>query len=159
MSKFSSPRVSLCLFIMAAWIAFGCGYDEDNVSGNFYPLSLRSESYQRYIAAGDNHEFKLYDTISVFVRGDTLVDGRKYSVIANSLGAKRLVRKHGSQYFARDFLGYTETMGDEYMFLNSSFPVGMSWTSHEEDPGKRTTKFTILEKIQLSCCLVASSRM
>lgn len=145
MSKPKLHLLSSSLFvIILTCLVMGCDNDDES-SGDFYPLAPRTELYKRYIFHPLNNEYDPWDTIALSVRGDSLVQGRSYAVLSYSNGMKRLVRAQGPQYYARNVLPSSDIVGDEFMFLDTRLPVGASWTSTDKVMG-RTMKFTVIEK-------------
>ena len=103
--------------------------DPEIAPADYFPLpDNRTWTYQRLIGDGnDDSSDKVFDTLHLYVAGDTLVEGRSYKQIMNRNGnTDKVVRKEGTQYFGRDhelYGGYTH----EYMFLDLGKKAGDSW--------------------------------
>ena len=86
------------------------------------------------------------DTVELSVAGDTMVDGLSYKIIMTADGIiDKLVRKEDSKYYGRhhEFYG---SFSKEYLFLDTSLPVGGSWTHIKDEGTVSKTEYIIREK-------------
>jgi hypothetical protein len=134
MLKFISIPVAALLLTLTF---SSCEHEHVKSGESFFPLEDGfTWTYQRWqiINVGDNGiDRSVLDTITLTVAGDTLIDGQKYkNITSNNFSPEKAVRQEGTKYFGRHHELYG-TWSKEYMFLDTSVPVGGTWTHIKED--------------------------
>src|SRR5690349_2905245 len=136
--------------LIPAFALLICTSCEDNQiipeEENYFPLESHSQwDYQRWWIWPQT-EKTIMDTIQLRVSGDTLVDGLSYKIIAGEDGIiDKLIRRDNSKYYGRhhEFYG---SFSKEYLFLDTSLPVGGSWTHIKDDGYVTKTEYIIKAK-------------
>jgi hypothetical protein len=138
--------IKIILSILALYACDGAEI-QPNSSGDYFPLKDGQQwSYQRWIDFSSDDPVKTsFDTLTLLVSGDTVVEGKTYRVITDGYGnIDKIVRRSGVQYFGRhhEFYG---TFSHEYIFLDLSKAPGQSW-SYVKDEGLTKTEYVIVSK-------------
>lgn len=146
---------SLILGVAIAALALISGCDDENspavaAEGDYFPAHPASRRFLREQFTHPDLSYRYYyDTIRIAASPDTLMAGTLYhrltfysfwesaSGIIESSDTYRYFRKEGSRY-----LTPSPTADNEEVFLDTSLPVGSSWT-YESADGDLIGKYTI----------------
>jgi hypothetical protein len=133
-----------------AILAFLTSCSDENVGTqeSFFPLENNSTwAYQHWMIMHDENATRsIIDTLELHVAGDTIVEGISYKMISRKDGTiDKLVRREGRRYFGRHHELYG-TFTKEYLFLDTSVPIGGSWSHVKTDAYITRTEYIITGK-------------
>jgi hypothetical protein len=143
MLKTILPLISVVTLTLAS----SC--DDNNLrkeEASYFPLENHSQwKYERFWMLTEDEKIVM-DTMELHVAGDTLVEGLSYKIILNGDGSiEKLIRRDNAKYYGRhhEFYG---SFSKEYLFLDTSLPVGGSWTHVKDEVNLSKTEYIIKEK-------------
>ena len=125
--------INLILIVLFSSLLIQCDESEKIKiagEGDYFPLNENSEwkYLQEYFSTADDHAFLSSETVSLFIKGDTSIEGIGYKKIVDKNGdILKVVRKEGSKYYGRNHELYTG-FTNEYLFLDENASLNSSWT-------------------------------
>jgi hypothetical protein len=137
------------LFILTAALLAGvsaCTNDPAEPKADFFPTPPSASWRYVNTAIGPSlSEVWSIDTTTFRIEKDTVVDGKKYALLAEAGGhRKQGIRKENGNYYCLSFNAYNRQ--SEYVFLKDNLPVGSSWEVFSSD-GYYKHVFTIAAKL------------
>ncbi len=137
------------LFILNAALLAGtsaCTTDSAEPKTDFFPTSSgASWQYANAAIASFRSEVLWVDTTTFRVEKDTVVDGKKYVLLAEAEGHRMQgIRKENGNYYCLSFNAYNRQ--SEYVFLKDYLPVGSSWEAFSSD-GHYKHVFTVTARL------------
>jgi hypothetical protein len=113
----------------------------------YFPLKENHQwTYQRWIGSGTNSTENIWDTLTLRVQGNVIMEGKSYAQLVDKNGnVDKLLRTDGSKYYGRNHELYRDGFSHEYVFLDVSKQPGESW-SYDKDDGHSKTEYVIRSK-------------
>ena len=129
MSKLIQILKSFFIVLILTTVFLSCDETEtDYKKPDYFPLNDQSKwEYQWEYKCDCPEEYVAFDAPTIWIAGDSIIQGVIYSKIENEYGLLKLVRREGSKYY--EFNLYNM----ESLFLDTSLPEGSSWTIDTDD--------------------------
>jgi hypothetical protein len=136
---------SVIAIVLFSIFSTSCNDDESVNYADYYPL-YEGKKWTYKFEALDHQDSSLVADSSAFfkVKGKVEIEGKEYYKIPDSYALYQAVRREGSKYFSRLYLGYSG-YSDEVMILNSTLNVNESWSYLSKDQAYKTV-YTIKAK-------------
>lgn len=147
MKRLNSPILYALAITLTSFFLGSCDEDPSGtdpvVDGNFFPLDEGKQwSYQyAYFTLGKDSVESSSESLTITIEGDSTIDGKTYKMFVDQDGdLMKLARQEGTKFYGRrhELYGITH----EYMFLDTSVPVGGSW-SYLKDGGYSKTEYIV----------------
>ena len=112
----------------------GCDDGETNINrhGDFYPM--KANATWQYISEWSCDYVECdsdYPNWFQYVWGDTVIQGKTYTIVRGVYDVAKIARKEGSKYYEWDV-----DNNQEYLFLDTGTPPGKSWIKNEGEHWK-----------------------
>lgn len=137
------------LFVLLGALLAGvtaCDNNPAEPKADYFPTPRNgSWRYSNTALAPLRSEVWWVDTTTFRMEKDTVVNGKKYALLAETRGhRKQGIRKENGNYYSLSFNAYNRQ--SEYVFLKDGLPVGSSWEELSRD-GHYKHVFTITARL------------